>query len=230
LYLDWKGDEQENIFRSAEWHLQKGVVMKEKLLEQIDRMGGSLGKKIEQGMSRRQTIGLSLVLHLSVALVFASLHVQKIVSIPVLRPDPSIEIELVTENQLDPLSDQSNSTSTLDGPNQNSNEMIPKSGERMGLASSDSDVLVAEQVEVSKEAVLMASLADLSSLRESFNFSLNQVSADSSGAFVPLSGEAPDTGYISDGIDGFGHGGRYGVRVSSGSGGGNCPGGGGILK
>jgi hypothetical protein len=175
-------------------------------------------------------MAISVILHLSAGVLLASFHFDKTSGIPLTPEDTAVEFELVTENQLIFSSDQSNSKNSLDGPNQNSTEAIPKLGEQIGLESSDSDILISENVQISKEAVMMASLSDLSKMRESFNFMLNQVSADSSGAFVPLGGEAPDTDYLSAGSDGYGYGGRYGVRVSSGSGGGNCPGGGGILK
>jgi len=165
--------------------------MKKELSKNINPVSTLLRNKLQRGFSRRETVGISVILHLSLGIIFASIQLNKTDGIPILPEDTAIEFELITEDQLNFSSSMSNSDKALDGPNQQSTEAIPKLGEQIGLESSDSDVLVAEKIPVTKEAVMMASLADLKQLRESFNFMLSQVSADSSGAFVPLGGQAP---------------------------------------
>jgi hypothetical protein len=201
--------------------------------DKLDILVKYFQNRFPNGFTRRETIGLSVILHLSLGVAIASMSFDKITGLPYADADEPIEFDLITDTELDFNSDQSNSENSLDGVDQNNDEAIPKLGEKQGLESSDSNVLVAENTNVNKEAVMMASLATLSELKESFNFVLHQVSADSIGAFTPLQGKAPHPQLYADGAeDGYNFGYKSGIRVSVGSGGGNCPGGGGgdILK
>jgi len=79
-------------------------------------------------------------------------------------------------------------------------------------------------VNVNKEAVMLASLASLSDLQESFQFVIRELSVDEEGIFTPIQGDVPDTKVIADGlVNAKGFGGRRGIISISGGGSGKCP-------
>ena len=47
--------------------------------------------KFQKGFSRQETIGISLILHLSVGLVFASIHFNRNGGLPLVPEDQAIE-------------------------------------------------------------------------------------------------------------------------------------------
>ena len=116
-----------------------------------------------------------------------------------------------------------NTNTKLDGIVQ-PNPLAKKAGQKIGLSSSTSEKLVAENVKVNKEAVMLASLASLSELQESFQFVIQELSVDEEGLFTPIQGDVPDTKVIADGlVNGKGLGRRRGIIRVSGGGNGNCP-------
>ncbi len=170
------------------------------------------------GLSTRQALVLSVCLHVAAAAVAGSIAWSS----GALQPaaDPTITFELVTPD-LDP--------KPID-PVQNNADAPRNLGKALGDPRSTSRTLVAEQARVNKQAVVMASLAQLSQLRESFRFVVQQVAADSLGTFRPLEGKVPSTEMFTSGADGYGFGSRTGI-ITIGAGSGHCPpGGGGILK
>ncbi len=77
---------------------------------------------------------------------------------------------------------------------------------------------------VNREAVMLASLASLSELQESFQFLIQELSVDEEGIFTPIQGDVPDTKVIADGlVNAKGFGGRRGIISISGGGSGKCP-------
>ena len=123
--------------------------------------------------------------------------------------EDNVEFELITVKDLD----------------FKSSTKVKKAGKKIGLSSSTSKTLVAENVKINKEAVMLASLASLSELKESFQFVIQELSVDEEGVFTPIQGDVPDTKVIADGLlNGKGLGGRRrGIISISGGGNGSCP-------
>lgn len=171
-------------------------------------------------MSTRDAILLSLALHVTFAMVFAAFYDGT--SIPQPKAETAIAFELVNEEDITYQQLQSSAVlpDKTAGLNPEMNDKLGGTPESHGLKSSRSDVLVAENAHKSREAVMKASLATLSKMRDAFSFAVHQVTADSLGAFKPVQGDAPATRVIADGL---GEGVSLGEKIRAGiGGGGNC--------
>ena len=169
-------------------------------------------------LTTREAVTLSIVLHLFLGIAIAAMNKDKIIKLMTAKEE-NIEFEIVAVKDLD----LKNSTNQGNSVQANSSA-IKKAGKKIGLSSSTSKKLVAEDVNVNKEAVMLASLASLSDLRESFQFVIQELSVDEEGVFTPIQGDVPDTKVIADGLaKAKGLGGRRGIISISGGGNGSCP-------
>ncbi|MFQ5771493.1 MAG: hypothetical protein ACE5HX_13225 [bacterium] len=168
------------------------------------------------GINFRKALGISLFLHLFGAVAVASFFVGHHLIAPV-TDEITIEFDLVNATNTDIQKNKNNATNPL---NTLSSQNAP-----------DSESPKSKSSHINRNEVIMASLASLSELKESFNFITQQVSWDSLGTFSPIQSEAPDIKSLTAGLNngnGFGHKGRR-IRITGG--GGKCPpGDGGILK
>ncbi len=168
-------------------------------------------------ITTRKAVAFSLVLHLFLGIAIAAMNRDKIASLMTAKEE-NIEFELVSKDL-----DLKSSTRRIGNVESNSSS-VKKVGNKVGLSSSTSKKIVAENVNVNKEAVMLASLASLSELQESFQFVIQELSVDEEGIFTPIQGVAPDTKVIADGlVNAKGVGGRKGVISISGGRNGNCP-------
>jgi len=168
-------------------------------------------------VTTREAVVFSIVLHIFLGVAIAAMNRDKISDL-ITEKEENIEFELVTVKDLD-LKNSSNQGNSA----QANSSAIKKVGKKVGLSSSTSKKLVAENVNVNKEAVMLASLASLSDLRESFQFVIQELSVDEEGVFTPIQGDVPDTKVIADGLlSAKGLGGRRGIISISGGGNGNC--------
>ena len=169
-------------------------------------------------ITTRKAVAFSLVLHLILGIALAAMNRDKIAGLMTAKEE-NIEFELVTFKDLDLKSNTSRK-----GNLQSNFSSAKKAGKKVGLSSSTSKKLVAENVNVNKEAVMLASLASLSELQESFQFVIQELSVDEEGIFTPIQGDVPDTKVIADGlVNAKGFGGRRGIISISGGGSGKCP-------
>jgi len=147
---------------------------KKKILE----VAGKLVSPFRSGSSNRpNAIGLSILLHVVVVAAIASFWATTVTMIPADQPT-SIEFDLVAE-QTPPAVASSQSA---------------KAQSQAGKAGGGERGQVTQSPK-SREAVLMASLAGLTELKESLGFVSQPVASDSSSsAFAPMgSGSAPNT-------------------------------------
>ena len=180
--------------------------MNAKILQQLsNRIQSRLKKGFK--ITTREAVAFSIVLHIFLGIAIAAMN-RDTISGFMTEKEENIEFELVTVKDLD----------------LKSSTKIKKAGKKIGLSSSTSKKLVAENVNVNKEAVMLASLASLSELRESFQFVIQELSVDEEAVFTPIQGDMPDTKVIADGLaNAKGLGGRRGIISTSGGGNGSCP-------
>ncbi|RMD90659.1 MAG: hypothetical protein D6813_08835 [Calditrichaeota bacterium] len=180
---------------------------------------------IPRRFSTRQAIGISLILHIFIAMAFASFLMQKyhpegspLNTSPLvfdLQTDTKVKFESQNVNQ-----DLDNLTDGFNQPNEVVNNGF--NGDAESAAGRASEALNSNN-----QDVVMASLASLSDLKDSFKFIMHQVSSDSLNGLNPIHGDMPDASYISTGnADGTGAGDGSGVTITFGGGGGHCPTGG----
>ncbi len=160
--------------------------------------GEVIHNRFRKGLKTRDAVGISIALHLLVGMVMAWLFVGAFV-IAVPQPEESIEFDLVFENA------NHNSVDQSDGQKMGKSSLAGKSSK--GFAKNPLD----------KKAILMASLGDLSALKETFSFAMQQITSDSTG-FSPMSGKIPSTEFFGAGSEngkGTGRGGiSFGVCAS----------------
>lgn len=192
---------------------EKGQSMKQVLNKVTTRFN----KRIR--MTTRQAIGLSVFLHIVAGLAVAGIYADDLPSLIATEQESQIEFELVDLDKIR----MTNSDSQNRSSDSQANSSSKKAGRLVGLNSSTSKKIVAENVAVNKQSAMLASLASLTELREAFTFVTQEISADSIGTFTPIQGTAPDTKLIADGLtNGYGYGGRSGI-ISLGGGRGSCP-------
>ncbi len=171
--------------------------------------------QFRQGLNRRYALGLSISLHIFITLAMASMFTTKYLITPE-SDENIIELDLFIENESDRqrVVYSSNPTNSL---SQISTD-VESSGAKSGAANRDK--------------IIMAALTTLSQLKESFNFTMQTVSADTLDVFSPIQSNAPDiTSLIADLNKNIISGNRGRGKSVTGGGGGNCPpGDGGILK
>jgi hypothetical protein len=181
------------------------------LKTQIKATTEKIRNRFRKGVTTRNALSISLFLHIFIGMAFASFLAGKYY-VERATDSTSIEFEFVTENDV---KFQNNSTIRDQRLGQNNGF----NGAESSAAGSESSPSMPNP---KREAVVMASLASLSELRESFNFIMQQVSSDSSSGFSPAHGEAPETEFYAAGSnDGTGIG--NGIRVIIGGVGGYCP-------
>ncbi len=196
---------------------KKESAMHDKILQHLSNRIQTRYKKGFK-ITTRKAVTFSLVLHLFLGIAFAAMNRDKIAGLMTAKEE-NIEFELVTLKDLDLKSNTSRK-----GNLQSNSSSAKKAGKKVGLSSSTSKKLVAENVNVNKEAVMLASLASLSELQESFQFVIQELSVDEEGIFTPIQGDVPDTKVIADGlVNAKGFGGRRGIISISGGGSGKCP-------
>ncbi len=167
------------------------------------KLNSKLAQAIHWRFSNRlrtkDAIGISIVLHLLAGMAMAWFFVGTVVVTPP-HAESSIELNLISRN------------ANLNSVDQSDGQKLGKSSIAANKAhSSTKNVL-------DKRAVLMASMADLSALKETFSFAMQQISSDSTG-FSPLEGKLPDTSFYGVGQEsqkGTGRGGFiFGVCAPS---------------
>ena len=162
----------------------------------------------ERVSTRRGAVGLSLMLHLIVASAFASFLVTRAVVEPHHLAN-TIEFDLVSEPATKTVANQSESQKS-----QAASSASAQAGKAEGLPGA-----LARSAQ-NKNALVMASLASLSDLKESFGFISHQVAADSSSGFAPMHGTDPNStlNSLGDGKYKDGLGSTGGVTISVGAG------------
>ncbi|MFQ5824471.1 MAG: hypothetical protein ACE5JB_10485 [bacterium] len=177
--------------------------------------------RFRKGITTRGALGISLVLHIFIGMAFASFLAGKYYIEHVIESQ-SIVFDLATETEVkfQNNSNNSNLTDKLLG------QKLQKDFQTNGFNGTESSATGSESSiskhNTNRDAVVLASLASLSDLRESFNFIMQQVSADSLVGFSPIHGESPDTEFYTAGSNnGTGIGNGSGIRILIG--GGYCP-------
>jgi len=131
-------------------------------------------ERFNNGLQTKDAIGISVTLHLIAGMAMTWFFVGTIV---MTTPHAeSIEFDLISENA------NINSADQSDGQKLGRSSMAAKNTH--GSAKNILD----------RQAVLMASMGDLSALKETFSFAMQQISSDSTG-FSPLKGKVPDTSF-----------------------------------
>lgn len=175
--------------------------MSMKLNTRLANIAHAVRNRFRKGIRTRDAIGISIMLHLLIALSLASFLVGTLY-VPPHDQDSVIEFDLVTQEISTHAADQ------IAGQN---------AQKTAGVAKATSQTSGFSQEASDKKAVLMASLGSLSDLKASFKFVMNQVSSDSMG-IAPMQGSVPSTaffgGAFGEGNDG--HGGfSFGVCAPS---------------
>jgi len=187
----------------------------------LQRLSNKIRNRLKKGfkITTREAVAFSIVFHIFLGVAIAAMNRDKI-SIFMTEKEENIEFELVTVKDLNLASSNNQGKN-----NQANSSSVIKAGKKIGLSSSTSKKLVAENVNINKETVMLASLASLSALQESFQFVIQELSVDEEGVFTPIQGDVPDTKVIADGLlNAKGIGGRRGGIISiSGGGNGRCP-------
>ena len=176
----------------------------------------------------RNTIGVSLFLHIFVGMAVASVFLGKQLINP--PSEELIEFELVTDQELVEQSRAySSDINPIDlFPLQNSASSL--AGKASELSSSVANSNLKNQPD--RNAMLFASFETLSELRESFSFLELELTSSSATFVAPIQGAAPDVSTLAAGLASaktLGNRGS-GMRVGIGGGGGNCPPGGGTAN
>ncbi|MFQ5864399.1 MAG: hypothetical protein ACE5IW_04125 [bacterium] len=180
-----------------------------------------LGNRFRKGVTTRSALGISIFLHIFIGMAFASFLAGKYY-VEHVTDSASIEFDLVTETDVKFENDnnKSNPTDQLLGQKLQDFQKNGFNGTESSAAGRESS---SSKPNTRNEQVVLASLASLSDLRESFNFIMQQVAADSAAGFSPIHGEAPETEFYTAGSnDGTGLGHGSGIRILIG-GGGYCP-------
>lgn len=133
----------------------------------------ALHKRFNKGLKTKDAIGISLALHLLAGMAMTWFFVGTIV-VTTPHAESSIEFDLISENA------NINSADQSDGQKLGKSSIAAKNAH--GSAKNILD----------RQAVLMASMGDLIALKETFSFTLQQISSNSTG-FSPLEGKIPDT-------------------------------------
>lgn len=189
------------------------------------RINGLILSYFQKGVSKRDAIGISIVLHFILGVAFALVYVSNPATMNTSK-ETNVEFELIPIRGLKPQRNN-NQTSLYEIPKKA--DSAKRQATSIGSPSAVSKML-ADATTVKKDAAMTASLASLMQLREPFNFLIQPVTSDSLGAFTPIQGSAPDTKFLPDGSeDGYSSRIRGAVIRIRGGGNGSCPPGG-VLK
>ncbi len=163
------------------------------------KIAQAIHRYFNSGLKTKDAIGISVTLHLIAGMAMTWFFVGTIV-MTTPHAESSIEFDLISENA------NINSADQSDGQKLGRSSMATKNAH--GSARNILD----------RQAVLMASMGDLSALKETFSFAMQQISSDSTG-FSPLQGKVPDTSFYGVGQEnqnGTGRGGfTFGVCAPS---------------
>ncbi|MCG8605069.1 hypothetical protein MJD09_08735 [bacterium] len=172
-----------------------------------------------QNLSFRNAIGVSIFLHVFIAIAVTSVFVNNRLMAP--QSDTRIELEISTEDENIPETARDVGTlNILDNTNA-STTSLPSLSQAEEAASGAEPKTTND-----RDAIIFASLESLSELRESFNFLEATLTASVGSSLPPAEGEAPDVSGLGTGLRGgfgYGSGGRGVVIGVIGGGGGDCP-------
>ena len=148
--------------------------MNSKLKHQTIQVANRLRLRFRKSFTTRGALGISIILHLFIAMAFASFLAGTYYVESNKEQEDSIVFDLETETDIDFSSNRSNSSlsTQLEG------KLAENSG-LSGLESSSSSGQGSPSAAVKNEAAVLASFASLTDLKESFSFVMQQVSADS---------------------------------------------------
>lgn len=178
--------------------------MQVKMYPLADTFKQTFQNRFPNKLNTSQTILISIVLHIAVALAVAAFWVSSKISAEAHSAN-SIVFDLETIK-----------------PSQANSGQLPQAIDEFGLPNADAAKTSGQasnpmRGNMSRDAVVMASLASLSQLRETFAFVTQTVSTDSVGGFSPLHGNVPGSEYDSFGRkkgEGLGNGsGRIGAPI-----------------
>lgn len=175
--------------------------------------------KIASKLSFRNAIGISVFFHIFIAVAFASVFVGRHLIAP--ESDKLIEFDLVTVKEVEV---QKSTTSALPSLLDEIRATGSVQADLTQKAREGSNIAEVKPA-LNREAVIFASLASLSELRESFSFLEAELKVNSGSSWSPVDGDAPDVSGLAKGLStGFGYGGR-GIVIGGfrGGGGGDCP-------
>lgn len=178
--------------------------------------------RFRKGITTRGALGISLILHLFIGMAFASFLAGKYY-VEHITESSSIEFDLVTDTEVKFQSntyDSNLSDQPIGQKLQNELQTPGFNGSESSAAGRESSIAKNNN---NNKAVVLASLASLSELKDSFNFIIQKVSADSLTGFSPIQGKLPETEFYTAGFNGNGFGNDSGVSISLGGGGGHCP-------
>jgi|GEM_PF-3522426 len=170
----------------------------------------SFQDRFHGGLSMRKSLLLSIVLHLIAGGAIAAYWAGSQVAAHLASNDKIVfDLETIS-------------------PKENIDKLTGPQAEEYGVTNADAKDVSGKastflKGNMNRDAVVMASLASLSKLTESFGFITHAVAADSLGGFSPADGNIPGSEYDSFGRkkgEGRGAGDGSGIRVS---GGGFCP-------
>ncbi|MFQ5604397.1 MAG: hypothetical protein ACE5HS_14100 [bacterium] len=181
--------------------------MKAEVLNRVKVIRQAIKNRFRKGLSTRDAIGISIIVHIVIGSALASFLIGTMIVQPA-DLSQTIEFDLTTEEVSSVKADQ------LNGQN----------SDQFGVSNSEASKQVGRASTLTKgnmnrETTVMASLASLSELKESFNFIMAQVTADSVGGFSPAEGKVPGSEYNSFGLkngDGFGAGHGAGIYIGGG--------------
>lgn len=160
--------------------------MRAKMYSFADTFKRTFRNRFPNKLNTSQTILISIVLHVVVALAVAAFWVSSQISAEAHSAN-SIVLDLETVKSIQANTGQLQQA--VDGyslPN-------PDAAKTSGRASNPM------RGNMNREAMVMASLASLSQLRETFTFVTQTVSTDSVGGFSPMHGDVPGSEYDSFG-------------------------------
>jgi len=164
------------------------------------KIAQAIHRRFSNGLRTKDALGISVALHLLTGMAMTWFFVGTIV-VTTPHAESSIEFDLSLGNANINSADQSDGVQKL-----GKSSMAAKNAH--GSAKNILD----------RQAVIMASMGDLSALKETFSFAMQQISSDSTG-FSPLEGKVPDTSFYGVGQEnenGTGRGGfTFGVCAPS---------------
>ncbi|NIR48183.1 hypothetical protein GWO43_06985 [candidate division KSB1 bacterium] len=190
--------------------------MPEKRKSNKERFYNVILKPFRKGIKTRDAIGVSIILHILAGTALAYFLSGTVYVVPP-KESHSIEFDLITETVRSDLAGQ------VDGKNP---QDLPAPGiESKSNGGGSSSATNA----ANREAIVSASLASLSQLRESFNFVTQNVASDSASSLTPVHGRGPNSDVFGSGLGSeAGYDNGSGIQVIFGGGGVCTPNHGGI--
>ncbi len=180
------------------------------LISRVQETVVSLVERLPTGFSIRQSLGFSIALHIFIVAAVGTLRVSDHIREHAVTDNEIVfDLEIQAPDHANSAQQTASSTEELGKSN---SEAEKESGRASNLLRGN----------MNREALLRASLTDLTTLTGSFEFAGHTVVSDSTGGFSLMDGDIPGSEFDSFGRrkgEGKGHGGS-GISVS---GGGFCP-------